>query len=64
MPQSYAALFCHIIFSTKNREPLIACEPQPRLYAYMGGVLRKEGNILLAAGGTPDHVHLLASLSR
>ena len=64
MPQSYAALYCHIIFSTKNREPLIPGELQSRLYAYMGGVLRKEGDVLLAAGGMPDHVHLLASLTR
>jgi putative transposase len=64
MAQSYAALYCHIIFSTKHREPLISRELQPRLLVYMGGVLRDEGNTLLAAGGMPDHVHLLASLSR
>ena len=64
MPQSYAALFCHIIFSTKNREPIISPELQPRLYAYMGGVLRNEGDVLLAVGGMPDHIHLLASLTR
>ena len=64
MPQSFAALYCHIIFSTKHREPLISRELQPRLFAYIGGGLRDEGNTLLAAGGMPDHVHLLASLSR
>ena len=64
MPQSFAALYCHIIFSTKHREPLISRELQPRLFAYIGGGLRDEGNALLAAGGMPDHVHLLASLSR
>ena len=64
MPQSFAALYCHIIFSTKHREPLISRELQPRLFAYIGGTLRDEGNAPLAAGGMPDHVHLLASLSR
>ncbi len=64
MPQSLAALYCHIIFSTKHREPLISREQQPRLYACIGGGLRDEGNTLLAAGAMPDHVHLLASLSR
>ena len=63
MPQSFAALYCHVIFSTKHREPLISRELQPRLFAYLGGGLRDEGNALLAAGGMPDHVHLLASLS-
>ena len=64
MPQSFAALYCHFIFSTKHREPLISRELQPRLFAYIGGGLRNEGSVLLAAGGMPDHVHLLASLSR
>ena len=64
MPQSYAALYCHVIFSTKNREPLLSRELQPRLFAYIGGGLGGEGNVLLAAGAMPDHVHLLISLSR
>ena len=49
---------------TKHREPLISRELQPRLFAYIGGGRRNEGNALLAAGGMPDHVQLLASLSR
>jgi REP element-mobilizing transposase RayT len=64
VPQSFAALYCHIIFSTKNREPFLDRELQPRLYSYIGGALRNEGNTLLAAGGMPDHVHLFVSLSR
>ena len=31
MPQSFGALYVHIIFSTKNRLPLITPEIQPRL---------------------------------
>jgi REP element-mobilizing transposase RayT len=64
VPHSFAALYCHIIFSTKNREPLIARDLQPRLFAYVGGVLRDVRMALRAAGGMPDHVHLLASLTR
>jgi REP element-mobilizing transposase RayT len=64
MPQSFAALYCHIVISTKNREPVITPELQPRLYAYIGGTLRESNNVLLAAGGIADHVHLLVSLSR
>jgi REP element-mobilizing transposase RayT len=30
----------------------------------MGGILRAEGCALVAAGGMPDHVHLLVSLNR
>ncbi len=64
MPQSFAALHCHVIFSTKNRLPLLASALQPRLFAYLGGILSPHRTALIAAGGMPDHVHLLLSLSR
>ncbi len=64
MPQSFASLYCHIIFSTKNREPLIVGELATRIYEYIGGICRESGNVLLAAGGMPDHVHLLISLGK
>jgi REP element-mobilizing transposase RayT len=64
MPQSFGSLHFHLVFSTKYRQPLIDAELQPRLYEYMGGILRAEKSVLLSAGGMPDHVHLLVSLSR
>jgi putative transposase len=64
MPQSFASLHCHIIFSTKHRQPWIDAEWQPRLVEYVGGTLRNHKCSLVAAGGVPDHVHLLISLSR
>jgi putative transposase len=64
MPQSFASLHVHIIFSTKNREPFISPEIETRLYEYIGGILRAEAASLIAAGGMPDHVHLLVSLTR
>jgi putative transposase len=64
MPQSFASLHCHIVFSTKSRQPHIDDELQPRLFEYIGGILRNNSNSLIAAGGMPDHVHLLVSLNR
>jgi putative transposase len=64
MPSSYAALYYHLVWSTKHRAPLIQPEWRDRLYAYMGGILRERGNKLLIAGGVEDHVHLLCSLGR
>jgi REP element-mobilizing transposase RayT len=64
MPQSFASLHYHIIFSTKNRVAAISSDLQPRLYEYLGGILRGQDGVLLAAGGMPDHVHLLAGLSK
>jgi REP element-mobilizing transposase RayT len=64
MPQSFGSLHCHIVFSTKHRKPLIEPEWQDRLFEYIGGILRNHSCVLIAAGGTADHVHLLVSLSR
>jgi len=64
MPQSYVSLHCHLVFSTKNREPLIRADWAPRLYQYVGGIARAQGACLIAAGGMADHVHLLLSLGK
>ena len=62
MPQSFASLHCHLVFSTKHRLPQIGPTVQPRLYEYIGGILRNHNSRLVASGGMPDHVHLLVSL--
>ena len=36
MPQSFGSLHFHLVFSTKNRQPLIDEDLQTRLYEYMG----------------------------
>ncbi len=62
MATTFSNLLYHIVFSTKNRIPLIHAELREPLYEYMGGILRGEGGILLEIGGIPDHVHLLAKI--
>ena len=64
MPQSFSALHCHVVFSTKHRQPQITGNVQPRLFEYIGGILRSNSSSPIAAGGMPDHVHLLISLGR
>lgn len=62
MAQSLALLTTHIIFSTKHRSPWIEHTWQPRLYEYIGGLLRNRKCALLCAGGVEDHVHLLVAI--
>jgi len=62
MPRSYTNLIYHIVFSTKNRQPLITLEREERLYEYIGGIIRGLGGILLIINGVEDHVHILAKL--
>lgn len=62
MSQSISNQLLHCVFSTKNRQKLITAELAARLYPYFGGIARSHKIKLLAAGGMPDHVHLLISL--
>ena len=62
MSDSYTNLLYHIVFSTKNRRPIITPECEPRLYDYIGGTIRSSGGICLESNGTQDHIHLLAKL--
>jgi hypothetical protein len=54
MPDSYTNLLYHIIFSTKDRRPIITPEYEIRLYDYLGGTIRKLGGISLELNGTKD----------
>ena len=62
MSDSYTNLLYHIVFSTKDRQPLITPDHEVRLYDYIGGTVRKLGGISLELNGTADHVHLLMKL--
>ena len=62
MSDSYTNLLYHIVFSTKDRRPLITPQHEARLYDYVGGTIRGLGGISLELNGTEDHVHLLAKL--
>ena len=62
MPHTYTNLLYHIVFSTKDRRPLITPEYEVRLHDYIGGTIRGLGGISLELNGTEDHVHVLAKL--
>jgi REP element-mobilizing transposase RayT len=62
MSHTYTNLLTHVIFSTKEREPLISAALHDDLLAYLGGIVRELGGTLRAANARPDHVHLLCSL--
>jgi putative transposase len=64
MPQSLSLVIVHLVFSTKDRAPLISKEMRPRLHAYMAEVARSLGCIAYRVGGVADHVHLALTLPR
>jgi len=58
MPRSLALVVIHVIFSTKDRLPLLNEDVRPDLFAYLATVARNAGCECYRAGGVADHVHL------
>jgi putative transposase len=65
MAQSFAQVYLHIIFSTKERRKYLQNKSlRDELHRYLGGTCRHLDCPSLAVGGTDDHVHILCRLSR
>lgn len=64
MPQSLSSILVHLIFSTKDREPLINTKIEKELHPYMAKIFRVLKSPSLAIDGTNDHLHILFSLGR
>ena len=60
MAHTYTLNLLHVVFSTKNRAPLI--RNLELLINNLRGIARNKGIDVLAAGGTQNHVHLLIRL--
>ena len=64
MPQSLSNLLTHIVFSTKDRTPVLDATVRPALHAYLATVARNLDCECFRVGGVADHVHLAVRLSR
>jgi REP element-mobilizing transposase RayT len=62
MAHSFTSIHLHLIFSTKLRRPLLTPQIKPRLFDYMGGILRNKSGASLLINGPDDHVHILARI--
>jgi REP element-mobilizing transposase RayT len=52
----------HIIFSTKQRRPLIKDEIRQELREYLCGIARNTQGKILNVNGMEDHLHVLANI--
>src|SRR5262249_23049957 len=64
MPQSLAKVYLHVVFSTKDRAPLLADEWRDELFRVLGGAANNLGCQSLIVGGIADHAHTLFHLGR
>ena len=64
MAQSLSAIYIHLVFSTKHREPLLVHPVRGRMHAYLATVLKNQDCPVIKIGDTSDHVHSLFRLSK
>ena len=65
MPQSFAQVYLHVVFSTKNRSPFLQDSAiREEAHKYLGGTCNNLGCPILRAGGVADHVHILCRFGR
>lgn len=64
MAQTLTCLRVHVVFSTKDRQPMIIPEVESELHTYLGGTAKNLNSPCLAVGGADNHVHLLISQSK
>lgn len=64
MGQSITKMFMHIMFSTRNRLPLINRDIEQKLFRFLENKCRDLDSPPEIAGGYLDHVHILCDLSK
>ena len=64
MPQSLAKILVHLVFSTKNREPVLSEPVRVPLCDYASAVFRDLDSHVIAINAWRDHIHILFVLSK
>jgi putative transposase len=59
---TYTQILYHVVFSTKDRERVLAKGGRDDLYRFIWGTLKERESHLYRIGGVEDHVHMLISL--
>ncbi len=63
MSKTYAKIWVHTVWSTKNRTHIIKPKIEQQLFDFLKEELHKMNCIVRIVNGMPDHVHCLFSLN-
>jgi putative transposase len=58
----YWQLFYHLVWSTKNREPLLSPQVEEQIYGYLTSKAVGLKGVVYTLGGTQDHVHMVVAI--
>ena len=64
MANTLVKLNVHIVFHVKSKGIMMRKEDLPRIFAYIGGIIRSIGGAAIEVGGVTNHVHILSSLPK
>ncbi len=59
---TYTQIYYHIVFSTKERAPVLIPSCRESLFRYAWGIIQRRDSRLYRINGTSDHLHMLTSL--
>jgi putative transposase len=59
---TYTQIYYHIVFSTKNRDPVLTHERREELFRYIWGIVKNRNSRLHRINGTEDHLHIFSGL--
>ena len=62
MGHTYSVNLVHLVFSTKERRPILPENLLEKFHQYLVGIARNHRIEIIASGGTRDHVHALVAL--
>ncbi|MFD2146521.1 transposase [Mucilaginibacter antarcticus] len=62
MPQSYSSIWLHLIWSTKNREPILVPGLKQEVFQVINTTAKDHEIYLDCINGVEDHIHLLVRL--
>lgn len=61
---SFVKIWVHLVFSTKNRQPLIHTNFKSQLYTHIRANCKEKGIYLKEIDGHVEHIHCLISLGK
>ena len=59
---TFSQIYIQTVFAVETRQSLIKPDFKEELYKYITGIVRNQGQKLIAINGMPDHLHVLIRL--
>jgi putative transposase len=62
LANTYTQIYIQVVFAVQGRQNLIKPNHKEELCQYITGIIRNQGQKLIAINGMPDHLHVLIGM--